>query len=61
MSKTKRNTPQRTFEVRPLERHIPKRRCDECGEWFPADELNQDFNEAGKSTGFYCEGCIQWR
>lgn len=58
MSKTKRKVPKRQYETRPLERHIVKRRCEGCGEWFPPEEIEQDHDEAGRSTGFYCGSCI---
>jgi hypothetical protein len=58
MSKTKRKTPRREFETRPLERHVPKRRCESCGEWFPLEDIQQDTDEKGRSLGFFCGGCI---
>jgi Pyruvate/2-oxoacid:ferredoxin oxidoreductase delta subunit len=57
MSKTKRKTPRREFETRPLERHIPKRRCEQCGLWFPEEEVFEDL-ETGRSRGWFCGGCI---
>lgn len=58
MSKTKRKAPKRTFEYKPLERHIAKRQCWQCGEWFPEEEISQDHDEQGRSTGWYCGSCI---
>ena len=58
LSKTKRKTPIRGFETRPLERHVPKRQCDSCREWYLPEEISQDRDDAGRVTGWFCGGCI---
>jgi hypothetical protein len=58
MSKTKRKTPRREFETAPMTRHLRKRRCDGCGEWFEPEEISEDRDVEGRVLGRFCGGCI---
>ena len=58
MSKTKRKSVRREFEVNPLTRHERLRRCDSCGVWMAPDEISVDRNEAGVVLGWFCPDCI---